>query len=392
MTTRERALELVGELVEAVNTHDTARLLTFYAENAVAVSPVSGQIAGRAAIARWWDAFFSSFPDWTANMSDLLVDGDRIVFFGTGEATDQNGWFGLPATGERFQYRAMIVLTMAEGKIVREERIYDLSNVLQRLEKARLDKELKTAAEVQRALFSRTCRLTGFCEVVADSLPCRAIGGDFFDSTQFSSGELGIALGDVAGKGPASAILASMIQGMLAVQLESEPSPSATLAHLDRLLASRHLEPRFATLVYGVLSPNGQFVYSNAGHNPPIVLTPEGIRRLRSGGPILGAFGNSPFEEESILLGEGDMVIMFSDGIIEARDDQDQEFGDDRLISCVVAYRNRPVSEIVKSILSSVMQFCKAAPQTDDMTIMVMQVHQSRSRGILEPVDSIVRY
>jgi sigma-B regulation protein RsbU (phosphoserine phosphatase) len=206
---------------------------------------------------------------------------------GTAAATDRNGWFGQPATRERIEYRAMIVLTVAQGKIIRDERIYDLAGVVQRLEKARLDEELRMAADVQGALLSRTRRVTAYCEAVGDSLPFRTIGGDFFELVHLRSGDFGIALGDVAGKGPASAILAAMIQGMLSVEVETESGPSAILARLNRSLARRGLEPRFATLVCGVLSAKGRFVYSNAGHNSPIMFTRNGLHRLTTGGPIL---------------------------------------------------------------------------------------------------------
>src|SRR5260370_36914484 len=146
---------------------------------------------------------------------------------------------------------------MAHGKIVRDERIYDLTGVLQRLEKARLDKELAMAAEVQRALLSRTRHLTEYCEAVGDSIPCRAIGGDFFELVHLPSGDFAVALGDISGKGPASAILAAMIQGMLAVEVQTESSPSAIMARLNRSLTPTSREPRFGTLGHGGRAPNG---------------------------------------------------------------------------------------------------------------------------------------
>jgi len=374
---REEAIEFVRQLEEAVNTHDTGRLLGFYANEAVTVSPVFTGIAGRAAIGKSWEAMFSLFPDWTVNVTDVLVDGDRIAFLGTAAATDQNGWFGQPATGERIDYRAVIVLTIAEGKIVRDERIYDLTGVLQRLEKARLDKELSMAADVQRALLSRTKHSTSYCDAVGDSLPCRAIGGDFFEFVHLPSGDFGIALGDVSGKGPASAIVAAMIQGMLAVEAETESGPAAMLARLNRSLARRGLEPRFATLVYGVLSPDGQFVYSNAGHNPPLILTRNGLRRLTTGGPILGVFDTSTFEEETLCLSEGDTVIVFSDGVTEARDAHDREFGEDGLISYATAHSSEPATDVLKGILECVQEFCQGTPQTDDITVTVTRYQKS---------------
>src|SRR5262249_21748271 len=152
----------------------------------------------------------------------------------------------------------------------------DSAGVLERLEKARLDKELRTAGDVQRALLSRTTHVAAFCESVGDSVPCRAIGGDFFEFVERPNGDVGIAIGDVAGKGPAAALLASMLQGMLVVEATSSADPAATLSRINRHLSARRIESRFATLVYGVLSPAGQFVYANAGHNAPIVVARRG--------------------------------------------------------------------------------------------------------------------
>ena len=366
---RNEAIELVRQLEMAVNTHDTARILKFYSDDAVTVSPMLPGTAGLAAIAKGWDTIFSLFPDWTVHLADVLVDDDRIAFLGTAAATDRNGWFGQPATGERIEYRVIVVLTIADGKIVRDERIYDLTGVLQRLEKARLDKELSLAAEVQRVLLSRTRHSTEFCEAVGDSVPCRTIGGDFFELLHLPSGDFGIALGDVAGKGPAAAILAAMIQGMLAVEAQTAGSPSDILTRLNRSLFHRGLQPQFATMAYGVLSPNGRFVCSNAGHNPPIVLMRDGLRRLTVGGPILGVFSDAAFAEETVQLGKGDTVIMFSDGVTEASNSQEQEFGEERLISCVTAAAMKSGSDILREVLSTVQQFCQDTAQTDDITV-----------------------
>jgi serine phosphatase RsbU (regulator of sigma subunit) len=366
---RDEAIEFVRQLEESVNAHDVERLLGFYADEALTVSPVFTGVVGRVAIRKSWEVLFSLFPDWTVSVNDVLVDGDRLAFMGSASATDRNGWFGQPATGERIEYRTIILLTLVERKIVRDERIYDLASVIQRLEKARIDKELRMAAEVQQVLLSRATRLTPYCEAAGDSIPCRAIGGDFFELVPLPSGDFGIALGDVAGKGPASAILAAMIQGMLAVEARTESSPSAILTRLSQLLFARGLEPRFATMVYGVLSSDGRFVYSNAGHNPPILLTRGGIQRLTTGGPILGAFDNSAFNEETITLSAGDTLIMFSDGVSEATDVHGAEFGEDPLIEYLAATAPNHAPDIVRGILSSVREFCQGAAQSDDITV-----------------------
>jgi len=374
---REEALEIVRQLEEAVNAHDTHRLASIYADVAVTVSPVFSGIAGRDDIAKSWDAIFSLFPDWSVKVDNVLVDGDRIAFMGTAGGTDQNGWFGQPATGERIDYRAIIVLTMAHGKIARDERIYDLSGILQRLEKVRLDKELTVAVEVQRALLPNTRHSTTFCEAVGDSIPCRSIGGDFFEMVHLEPGDFAVALGDVGGKGPASALVAATIQGMLAVEVENRHRPAEILANLNRQLFRRGIAPRFATLFLGALSPTGRFVYANAGHNSPIVLTRNGFQRLTIGGTILGAFSESTFEEGTVALSEGDSMIMFSDGVTEASDIHDQEFGEDRLLSYLAAVGDDAPTSVLRGILGSVREFCDGAAQSDDITAAVIRFHRS---------------
>jgi steroid delta-isomerase-like uncharacterized protein len=374
---REEAIEFASKLEMAVNTHNTALIMSLYKEDAVMVSPMFPRVEGRAAIAENWQRIFSLFPDWAVQVGDVMVDGDRVAFLGTATATDRNGWFGQPPTGDRIEYRAIIYLTFADGKIVRDERVYDLTGVLQRLEKARIDKELQMAADVQRTLLAHTRHLTSFCEATADSIPCRAIGGDFFELGQLAWGDFLVALGDVAGKGPASALLAAMIQGMLAIELQAEFRPSAVLAHLNQILVRRGLEARFATLVIGRLSPDGKFVYSNAGHNPPLLLARDGIRRLTMGGPVLGALAESTFEEDSLLLNQQDTIVMFSDGVTEALDSTSTEFGEERLISCASELVSHSASDVLQGILTAVQDFSRGTTPADDMTVAVTKFRMS---------------
>lgn len=374
---REEAIEFASKLEMAVNTHNTALIMSLYKEDAVMVSPMFPRVEGRAAIVENWQRTFSLFPDWAVQVGDVMVDGDRVAFLGTATATDRNGWFGQPPTGDRIEYRAIIYLTFADGKIVRDERVYDLTGVLQRLEKARIDKELQMPANVQRTLLAHTRHLTLFCEATADSIPCRAIGGDFFELGQLAWGDFLVALGDVAGKGPASALLAAMIQGMLAIELQAEFRPSAVLAHLNQILVRRGLEPRFATLVIGRLSPDGKFVYSNAGHNPPLLLARDGIRRLTMGGPVLGALAESTFEEDSLLLNQQDTIVMFSDGVTEALDSTSTEFGEERLISCASELVSHSASDVLQGILTAVQEFSRGTTRADDMTVAVTKFRMS---------------
>ena len=373
LMSREDTLALVQRLVDAARRRDVSQLMECYGDEAVASSPVFGDVRGRAAIAGTWERLFSTLADIHIEVSDVLIDGNRTAVLASVGITDRKGWFGLPPTGSAIAYRLVIMLTLADGKIVRDERIYDSAGVLERLEKARIDKELRTAADVQRALLSRTVHRNRFYESVGDSLPCRAIGGDFFEFVELPSGSVGVAMGDVAGKGPPAALLAAMLQGMFASEAPIAGSPAATLARINRLLIRREVESRFATLVYGVLSADGAFVYSNAGHNAPALLAAGGIRRLTTGGPILGAFLDATFEEETLYVQRGHTVVMFTDGVTEARDARGEELGEDRLMACLRANAGSPPAVLLSRIFAAVRDFGAGADQADDITVTVTQ-------------------
>ncbi len=364
----EEALRLVQRLTDAAATRDVSRVIEFYASDAVVVSPVFGEVSGRDAIAATWKTLFSTVADLSIEISDVLIDRDRVAVLSKLTVVAPTGWFGAPAGA--VDYRLVLLLSVRDGHVIRDERIYDSIGIGERLEKTRLDKELRTAAEVQRALMCQSSHASSFSKSAGDSIPCRAIGGDFFEFVDLPSGEVGIAIGDIAGKGPAAALLAAMIQGMLAAELVFGGSPAAILSRINRTLVARGICPRFATMVYGVLSPDGQFVYSNAGHNLPILRANDRTHRLAAGGPILGAFRDAVFAQERILLEGGETLVLFTDGVTEARNPRDEEFGEERLLACVAENRSDPRA-VLYGILQSVQQFCEGAEQSDDVTVTV---------------------
>ncbi len=371
--TRDEAIELVRELLGAARRGDIARLSQLYSDDALVISPMFGEVRGSDAIAASWRTLFTQAPEFSADISHVLVDGHRIAVLGSVATIDRGGWFGLPATGGPITYKLVLLFTVADGRVVRDERIYDSAGVVERLEKMRLDKELRTAAEVQRTLLSQTRHANRCSETVGDSVPCRAIGGDFFAFLDLPDGDVGIMLGDVSGKGPAAALLAAMVQGMFETEAPAGGGPASTLARINRRLAARNLQSRFATIAYGVLSPDGGLIYSNAGHNPPAVLTGSGIRRLTTGGPAVGMFGDVSFDQERLRLADGDTLVLFTDGVTEARNRRDEEYGEERLVDCLLATgRDRPRA-LPDRVFASVREFCDGAEASDDITVTVTQ-------------------
>jgi sigma-B regulation protein RsbU (phosphoserine phosphatase) len=240
------------------------------------------------------------------------------------------------------------------------------------LEKARLEQEMRIAAEIQQALFPKAERTGSFFQAAAASLPCRSIGGDFFDYIDFQRG-FGFALGDVAGKGPPAALLSALMQGIFAAQATSTLEPAATMELVNTALVRRGIESRFVTIFYGILTADGTLTYSNAGHNPPLLFARNGVRRLEVGGPIVGLFDGAPFEQERLQLAAGDRLVIFSDGVSEASDVAGEEYGDNRIIDALKDTDAETSPAVLARLLASVRAFSTGAPQSDDITAMVIR-------------------
>jgi serine phosphatase RsbU (regulator of sigma subunit) len=240
-------------------------------------------------------------------------------------------------------------------------------------EKRRLERELQIAAEIQRALLPEALHSGLHFDVAAESIPCRAIGGDFFDYFSLPDGVFGFVLGDVSGKGPPAALLTAMIQGIFAAQIGRAASPQALLSEVNQSLIRRSIQSRFATVLYGTLAPDGRLTYANAGHNPPVLVGRRGARRLETGGLILGLFPHASFEQETIALEPDDVLVVFSDGVTEALDSAGDEFGEARLLACVADARSLPPRDLLGRLLGAVREFAADAPQHDDVTALVLR-------------------
>ena len=242
------------------------------------------------------------------------------------------------------------------------------------LEKARLDREMQTAADIQQALLPTRRRTGDFFAAAAETLPCRAIGGDFFDYLDLGEGRLGLVLGDVAGKGPPAALLSAFTQGTLHAHATSAggPGPASILAAVNAALVRRGISGRFVTLFLAVLSPEGSLTYSNAGHNPPMLVGTDGrVRRLEVGGIVLGLFEGVDFGEATVALAPGDFLLVFSDGVSEAMSAAGEEYGDDRLIASLADLRTGDAESRLARVLADVERFTAGAAQHDDVTAMV---------------------
>jgi serine phosphatase RsbU (regulator of sigma subunit) len=245
----------------------------------------------------------------------------------------------------------------------------------------RLTRELETAREIQeRLLPSDEPDLADF-EITGASIPTRQIGGDYFDFIIQDDGVVGVAIGDVSGKGMPAALLMSNLQASLHGQV-IHPSPvSGVVGRVNDLIVGSTDPHMFATFFYGRLDTRSAvFTSTNAGHNPPLVLRADGeFEELKSGGLLLGMVGGVAYKEESTELAPGEIVVMFTDGITEAvgpsaeEDDPEAMFGEEALKEVILRNRHLPAVGIKEAILDAVSQHTSGVAQSDDITLVVIR-------------------
>lgn len=239
---------------------------------------------------------------------------------------------------------------------------------------AREEQEMKVAADIQQALLPPRSRSGPWYAAAGASIPCRAIGGDFFEYFDLPDGRLGFALADVAGKGPPAAIMAAMVQGIFDSHARRGEGPAATLVRVNEAIAAREIEARFATVFYGVLGPDGALVFSNAGHNPPLILRRQRIiGRLETGGLMIGPFRDARFEEGLSRLEPGDVLVVYSDGVTDAEAPGGEQFGEERLLEFLAEPSDGSVEAIRDRLLGAVRAFTGDRAPFDDVTVLAVR-------------------
>ena len=246
-------------------------------------------------------------------------------------------------------------------------------------DKRRMEQQLATAHEIQQALLPNPEMNLPYVRVCSQNLPCQEVGGDYYDYFAEKEGRFGFALGDVAGKGMPAALLASLIQGILSAQTLFDAPLPEMISNVNRILAQRGTGNRFVTFFFGTLDPDGSCTYINAGHNPPILLSPDGsMQELTVGGVVLGLFAGARYEAGTVKLNPDDHLILFTDGVVEARNRADEEFGSERLTAFLRENARATAPEILALLRDSVLAFSANAPQHDDITMMVLGFRESQ--------------
>jgi serine phosphatase RsbU (regulator of sigma subunit) len=238
-----------------------------------------------------------------------------------------------------------------------------------------MESELAQASEIQRGLLpTRAPALEGY-ELAGLNLPCRTIGGDYYDFLPYKDGRLGLVVGDVSGKGLPAALLMSSLEARVQMLVETSPDPASALTNLNRNFAARCPVGRFITFFYGLLdAATGMLSYSNAGHNYPLLLRANGkVEQLSESGMVLGIFPSTQYELMETKLERGDMLALFSDGVTEASTVEGTEFGEAGLADFLDTRRSQPCSATVDALVSHVKGWSGGASFADDFTVVLLR-------------------
>lgn len=272
-----------------------------------------------------------------------------------------------------FTYDDLTLLTVMAN--IAAVRIENTRLAEEEKEKEKMAEELRRAAEIQTNLLPRAApQVEGF-DIHGFSLACRSVGGDYYDYLPIPGGKWAIIVGDVAGKGMPAALLMSSLQARVQLLTEQADALGNIMTRLNRAVSASCPGNRFITFFLCIIDPQSDVVeYCNAGHNPPYLLRSNGgVETLTVGGPVLGILKNFPYQAGSVSMNRGDTLVMFSDGVTEARSASDDEYGEEKLLAELEQVRGKSSREIVEFLYESLERFMGAAAASDDITLVVMR-------------------
>jgi sigma-B regulation protein RsbU (phosphoserine phosphatase) len=245
---------------------------------------------------------------------------------------------------------------------------------LEIVEKQRMERELQLGREIQSRLLPSPPSDVRDTALAATSVPCYEVGGDYYDFLELPNGDLGIAIGDVSGKGVGAALIMSSIQAALRMGAPIESDLTRLLARLNAQLFRMARGRKYVTFFFGRLNPaTGEMRYVNAGHNPPFVCTPEGVEQLGSTGRPIGILPESSYEEATVTLPPGSTLLLYTDGLNEAENRDEAEFGMERLTAAVRDACTYSAEEVPRRVLDAVIAHEDGAHANDDKTLVVVR-------------------
>ncbi|HVB97727.1 MAG TPA: SpoIIE family protein phosphatase [Candidatus Dormibacteraeota bacterium] len=246
-------------------------------------------------------------------------------------------------------------------------------------QRQRLENELAIAREVQSQLFPHALPSVAGLEVGAICQAARIVSGDYYDCMQLDATHVAMLVADISGKGISAALLMANLSAALRSQVLSnssaEPDTGALAARLNRHLLLNTSDDRYATLFFAVYDAASHVLrYTNAGHLPPFFITDNRVEKLDRGGTVIGLLDHCVYEEASITVKPGSLLVAYSDGMTEPENAQGEEFGSERLIGEILRHRDEPPGKICGELIETVRNWCAPAEPFDDQTVLVARM------------------
>jgi len=272
-----------------------------------------------------------------------------------------------------FEHTDLLILThighLAAVKILETKTLEELQR------RRQMEEELKRAANIQQALLPTEPLQSPPYRIAGRNIPSSDVGGDYFDFINGDAAVLTVGLGDVAGKGMPAALLMTNLHASVRAHVESGSQLPVVMARLNRSIHHAVRGERFITLVLVAIDRGtGEILYVNAGHNPPFLVRASGeTEKLSVGGLLLGMFPEAAYESAPCTMNPGDLLVLYSDGVTEAMNDADDEFGEDRLTAFLTKNRTMDPEHLVESLIRAVHEFSSEGKPGDDVTVAVIR-------------------
>ena len=240
-----------------------------------------------------------------------------------------------------------------------------------------MESELAQASEIQQSLLPPEAPLIPGYDLAGYNLPCRTVGGDYYDFLPYKDGRLGLAVGDVSGKGLPAALLMSSLQARVQMLVETAADPASAVTTLNRNISERCPLGKFITFFYGVLDTStGLLQYTNAGHNYPLLVRADrSVEQLTGSGIVMGLFPTVQYSLQETTLLPGDTLCLFSDGVTEAVTAGGEEFGESGLAAFLIDHANDVCSTVIDRLAHHVRVWCGNSSFADDFTVLLIRRH-----------------
>lgn len=247
------------------------------------------------------------------------------------------------------------------------------------IELERKKQELKIASDIQKSFLPETTPNIPGIELSASNISALEVGGDFYDFIPIKHNQYGLLIADVSGKGIPAALFMALSRTLIHASTTGNTTVANSIIQANKLIYENAKSGAFVTLFYGILNPEQlTFKYINAGHNPPLLIKENQTETvlLKAKGIALGAIENIQLQEKEIKLTQGDEIILYTDGVTEAINEKNQQFGQERLINIIKSNPTLSANELIKKIQNEITLFVNNQPQFDDVTLMILKINK----------------